>query len=325
MVLLALYRALPYPTPLHSTSLTLLCPCARTQVRTVKTETMLGMTLKRKCWGPRLLTTSLCCSRSPSCLKCSLKYALPLPAILTVETVFTLVQFVYLSYLSLMLLHSFLAEELIHLRGSHLMCSCFITLLLALPYLVCHTQLYSSAFKCLPSSLPVQLYSTYPSDVVYDDILNAWLLWSTTQLISSTPSLNSSFPHNLSVNRMGPRRVRVLVEYVQQGRHHAQALLSLAAQCWSKHQVGTSHHLMRLHLLGQGMPPYLLYIRLYICLYICLPACLYACLSLCPLICLPTFQLFCRRLYALLCISPYLSLLMISLNGLFFPFHLYHI
>ena len=88
--------SLPHPTIFY---FTLLCPCARTQVRTTKTETMSGMTLKRKCWGPRLLTTSSCCSRSPSCLKCSLKYALPFPAILIVETDFTVVQFIYLSYL----------------------------------------------------------------------------------------------------------------------------------------------------------------------------------------------------------------------------------
>ena len=93
---LLLCSTLPYPTVFY---FTLLCPSARTQARTTKTETMLGTTPKKRCSGPRLLMTSSCYLRSPSCHKCSLKYALTLPAVRTIGTVFTVVQFIYLSYL----------------------------------------------------------------------------------------------------------------------------------------------------------------------------------------------------------------------------------
>lgn len=58
---------------------------------------------------------------------------------------------IYLSVLSLMPLYSCLAEELILLIEFFVMCSYFIIVLSALPYLVCYTHLYSSALKYLPS------------------------------------------------------------------------------------------------------------------------------------------------------------------------------
>ena len=96
---------------------------------------------------------------------------------------------------------------------------------------------------------------------------------------------------------------------------------------------------MCLHLLGLSMPPNLLHIRLYICLSTSLPACMPACLSTslpaCMSACLSVYLPVYLPAYVpiilplVVCIFMHIAIFiflpMISLRGLYYPFHLYHI